>query len=127
LTIESLNNLMPFDLQVVGHLLHVDAGRGEIAQHLLGARHVLHQARARFAVLLKGHHGLLRHGIDGVGTDQFFDVKDIAVARVFGTGARPEAALHGGTPGTQLGELGFVEDPIEGPVGHLGVGHCRLA
>ena len=77
------------DLEVVGDLLHVDADRRQIPKHLVGACDVFRQARPHFAVLLEGHHGLLRHRVHGFRPDQFLDVQHVAVVRVLGSGARP--------------------------------------
>ena len=78
-------------------------------------------------MLLERHHRLLRHGVDRLWPDQFLDVHDVAVVRVFGSGAGPETALDPGALAPQFGEFRLVEDSLEGPVGQLRVSHGCLA
>ena len=114
-------------LQVIGHLLHVDADVGQIAHHLLGAGQILEKARTNLAMLFERHHRLLRHGVDRFWPDQLLDVHDVAVVRVFGSCAGPETALDLRTLAPQFGEFRLVEDSLEGPVGKLRVRHGCLA
>ena len=119
--------LHPVDLEVVGHFVHVDADAGQLAQHLAGAVHVLEQTRPYLAVLFEGHHGLLRHGIDRFRADQLLDVHHVAVVRILGTGAGPQAALHPSTMFPESGEFRFVEDALERLVRHFRVGDGSFA
>ncbi len=78
-------------------------------------------------MLLERHHGLLRHGVDRLRADQLLDVHHVAVGRILGSCAGPEAALHRGTCLAQLSELGPIEDALEGLVGHLRIGNGGLS
>ena len=78
-------------------------------------------------MLLERHHGLLWHGVHRLGADQLLDVHHVAVAGILGSGAGPEAALHGSAGRSEVGEFGPVEDPHESLVSHLGVGDGGLS
>ena len=110
------------DAEVRCDLVHVDAGRSQLAQDLARTLDVFEKAGSDLAVFLERHHGLLRHGVHGLGADQLLDVHHVAVAGILGSGAGPQAPLHGCARRSKVGELGPVEDPHEGLVGHFRIG-----
>ena len=49
-------------------------------------------------MVAKSGHGLGRHGVHGVGANQLFDIKDVAVFRALGPRARPQQPLGASAP-----------------------------
>ncbi len=115
------------DLELLGDLVDVDAGLGQVLQLSPGHVHVLVQAAAHLAVLAEGGEGGRRNGVDRLRADQLFDVVRVGVARVLGRGARPQAALCASPGLPQLLPARTAEELLPALVGHLRVGDRRLA
>ena len=80
--------------QLGGHRVDGNAACFERGHGLLGRADILLQARTHAAMVAEGVHGLRRHGVDGVGADQFLDIEHVAVGGVLGAGAGPEQPLR---------------------------------
>ena len=68
------------DDQLVRHLLQRNAGLLERGQHRHGAGDILFEAGTQPSVVAEGRQRVWRHGVDRVGSDQFLDIQDVAVA-----------------------------------------------
>src|SRR5207248_11001189 len=74
------------------------------------------------AVVLERLERRRRHRVDGVGTDQFLDVADVAVARVLGAGTGPQRPLYLATLVGERRPLAAREDLLEAGVGEPRIG-----
>ncbi len=113
--------------KLVGNAFERDAGPFECAQHALRVRRILQQAVAQFAVVAKRVDRCDRHGVDGIGADQLFDIEYVAISLVLGAGRRPQQPLW-------LGAVGFERVPARpgkqaqiALIGELGIGDGDLA
>src|SRR6266849_1792203 len=77
----------------VSYLLHRDSDLWQRLHSLLRSVDVFRQALARHAVIAEGIQCGGRHSVYGIRTNQFLDIEDIAIIRIFGAGASPEHAL----------------------------------
>ena len=73
--------------------MDIDVKRRKIIKYLRGQIQVLLQPGSGVAVIPVGLNRFLGQGIDGVRSDKRFDVLDIGVIRILGTGAGPQKAL----------------------------------
>jgi len=69
-------------------------------KHILRLGQPLGETKTNLAVISKGRQGGGWYRIDGIRSDQLFDVVGVGIARIFGAGAGPEQPLH-------LGAFGF--------------------
>ena len=67
--------------------------RGERLHRVAGGVDVFGEARARPPVIAKRFEGRGGNRVDGIGADQLFDVKNVAVGRVFRARAGPQQTL----------------------------------
>ena len=84
--------------ELVGHLLHRDAGAGEGLHRVGGGLDVLLEARTDPPMVTESIEGGGGDRVDRVASDQLLDVEDVAVARVLRARARPEQPLGLGSP-----------------------------
>ena len=80
--------------ELVGDCLHRNSGAREIVHGLLRDVDGLFEAGARMAVIAKRVERGGRNRIDRVGADEFLDVHDVAIGRIFRAGAGPQQALR---------------------------------
>ncbi len=113
--------------KLVGDGLHGDSRAGEIAHGLTSLIDIFLEAGARLAVVAERVKRGRRDGIHRVGTDQFFDIKNVAVGGILRAGAGPEEALRGGTALGQGLPTWAIEDSLVEPIGELGVGNGDFA
>ena len=102
-------------------------GLGEAVQGGLGGVGVGVDRPLQRAVVLEGAQGRLGHRVHGGRPDQVVDVEQVGVGRVLGRGRRPQRPLHAGALGPQRLPALAGEGAVEVLVGHLGLGHGRLA
>ena len=119
------------DALVLEHLddvVVVDADLGEVVHHLLGLGVLRGDLVALdLAVVGEGLHGLLRHGVDGVGDGEVGEVHRVAVVGVLDAGGGPQRALRVGAVGLERREALAGELLLVGLVGEPGVGDARQA
>ena len=101
--------------ELVGHLLHRDAGAGEGLHRVGGGLDVLLEARTDPPMVTESIEGGGGDRVDRVGSDQLLDVEDVAVARVLRARARPEQPLGLGSPAGELrvGDGDPAEEPLQ--------------
>ena len=104
-----------------------DAGLFEFFQHAPCVLDILLEAVPRLAMVAECIERCRRHGVDGVGADQFLDIQHIAVVLVLGAGGRPQQTLRLGALGRELLPAGACEQPLVVLIGQLGVGDGDLA
>src|SRR4029450_9009215 len=66
----------PFIQQFLGDLLHRDAYQRQNLHGIVGGSRAFFKAGAHLSMIAELLKGGWRHGVDGVGTDQFLDLKD---------------------------------------------------
>ena len=104
-----------------------DAGFIERFQHVAGVVDIFFEAVARLAVVAERIERRRRHGVDGVGADQFLDIEDVAVVLVLGAGGSPQQPLRLGALGGEFLPAGTCEQALVILIGHLRVGDRDLA
>ena len=90
------NDFGPFVLELGGQGVDVDAGLGELGQHLLAVAAVRGQDRADLAVIGEGLQRGLGHRVHGERRGEGLDVQDVGGLGVLGSGAGPQQALRAG-------------------------------
>src|SRR5487761_2364398 len=81
-----------FQLELLRHLIHVNARAGQL-RHRLARLVILAQRALGDAVILEGDDGLWRHRVDRLRADQLLDIDHVAVRWILRAGAGPETAL----------------------------------
>src|SRR5262249_33517852 len=84
-----LEELHGVSQKLVRDFFHGDAGGFHVGERLVCAGEVLGEAVSQLAVIAEGIKRGRRNRVYSVRTDQFFDVKHVAVFRILGAGARP--------------------------------------
>ena len=104
-----------------------DAGFFELFQHVPRVLDIFFEAVARLAMVAECIERCRRHGVDGVGADQFLDIQHVAVVLVLGAGGGPQQALRLGALGRELLPARAGEQALVVLIGQLGVGDGDLA
>ena len=108
--------------QPVGHVVEGDSDaleRGETRTRVLD---VVFKARPKSAVIAEGFERRRRNRVDRVTADQLFNVANVAIAWILGTGACPEQTLWMRSLGGEPLPLGGTAERQVALIGELGVG-----
>src|SRR5579885_3596567 len=119
--------LHALDQQLVRDLSVADADGFQRLKQGNRAGDIVVDGDAGVAVIAEVLDGFQRHGINGIGADQFFGVHDIAVGRVLRAGAGPQRSLHHCAAMLERLEARRVEDFLEILVDQAGIGDTGLA
>ncbi len=97
-SIVGLNKLVDAFLeQLFRGFINVDSEAGERLQHAPGSFRVFREPDSRVTMGVKSLQGFERHRVDGIRTDQWFDLLDVAVSGILRARAlvfRPNIRLH---------------------------------
>jgi len=108
-------------------VVQVQAHTRDIGDQVAGLIDSLGERRVDVAVVAERVERLRRHGVDGIGTDQAFDVQHIGIGRILGPRGRPQQALRRGAGVGQGLPAGRVDHLQILLIGELGVGDGHLA
>src|SRR5579875_287063 len=104
-----------------------NSGAREVLHYTGRLVHIFLEAGAWNAMIAESIHRGWRHGVDGIGADQFLNVENIPVGRIFRTGAGPQDTLRlGATRGQRLPALA-AENALVNLIGEFGVGDGDFA
>jgi len=81
--------LHAFILELLGHLIVVDADFLKSVKFRVSLRNVVLDAKAHSTVIAEVLNSFQRHRIHGVWANEFLRVQHIAIGRIFGTRAGP--------------------------------------
>ena len=88
--------LRSFVLKLGGQGIEVDAGLGELRQHLFAVAAIRRQDRTEFRVIGEGLQRGLGHRVHGERRGERLDVQDVGGRWVLGSGAGPQQTLRAG-------------------------------
>ena len=88
--------------QIIRDRVERDAGFFKLGEDTPGVLDIFLKAVAHLAMVAEGLESCRRHGIDGVGADQLFDIEHVAIVFVFCAGRGPQQALRLGALGLEL-------------------------
>ena len=91
-----------FIQQFPGDVVHRNPHLFEGVHVILRGFEIFGEAGPRLAMVAEGTDGGRRHRVDGIRTDQFFNIDHIAVIRILGAGTGPQHAL---SLGAALGKI----------------------
>ena len=106
-------------------LCPVNARLADLLQQLRGLVDVAQQGFFGSAMVFVSSVGRRRNSVDGIAANQQFDVAHIRVSGVFGTGARPQQALHSGTFFGEIKPVVVADTLKVVTVCRLGIGNGR--
>src|SRR5207302_2347036 len=88
-----LKNLYAVFEQLVGDLFHRNPGPCQVLHGLARAFEVCFQTLLWYAVIAEAVEGGRRNSVNRVWSDEFFDVKHIAISWILGAGGSPQQPL----------------------------------
>lgn len=91
----------PLLLQLLRHLLQIDAESRQRRHQRLRRRFILIDANGRLAMVAVGGQGRRRQGVDGLRANQRLDIFDVGIGRILGRGGGPQQPLWLRTGGGQ--------------------------
>src|SRR5919106_222923 len=113
--------------QFLGNLLHRDIHLRQNLHGVTGTLEVFFKAGTYPSMVAERLQCCWRHGIDGIGTNQFLDIHHVTVMRVLGTGTGPQDALFACPLGCECLPARSLEDRLVALVRELAVGDGHLA
>src|ERR1051326_5052841 len=119
--------LHAFILELLGHLVIVDADVLKGVKFRVSLRDALFDTKARLAVIFEVLNSFQRHRIHGVQANEFLRIEHIAVCRIFGTGASPQRPLYMSALLLEFLETRRVKEALELLVDDTGIGDGGLA
>ena len=116
-----------FILELLGHLIVVDANFLKSVKFRISLRNVVLDAKAHSTVIAEVLNSFQRHRIHGVWADEFLCVQHIAIGRVLGTCTGPQRSLYMSAILLEFLEARLIEDALELLVDDTGISNGGLA